>query len=525
MVIYMALIDKITVGEEEGMLRWIRWYASPSTLVDKTKLLQYWQPAKENLVQIFGGELILSKEVKFQMGIEELENLIDEQVLNYHSKAMDFVRAFNEKLISCGAPFEYYNCLSQLLWTHTLASNTYEGDNYALPLPNGKTLMINHGCKVSKILGKIATEFNISGYEDFRICHSQALNQKMLKGKLCLSIHPLDYMTMSDNDCGWESCMSWAEEGEYRRGTVEMMNSPMVVVAYLAADDPYAIGSLNWSNKKWRELFIINSDIITGVKPYPYHNEHLEKMVCDWLKELAMQNMGWMYFDKLITYSHRREFRFNGDEFVIGFETDTMYNDFGTREHIGYIGINAPKAIWHNYSGESQCMHCGEVGEFEGEQDLVCYSCDDSARCYECGDRYSRENMYQLDGDWYCEYCYDNIAQECTICEENHHTNNCYDLYLGRVHPDDPTKAQIFNGSRINVCDHCFDMLKDHAAEWVNKYLKPSAEMHDFTDYWTHYYWFNVTDLTSEGLQLFGYENIQDFEDDNYDVIDIASPY
>ena len=32
--------------------------------------------------------------------------------------------------------------------------------------------------------------------------------------------------------------MSWADYGCYRQGTVEMMNSPLMVVAYLTAEEP-----------------------------------------------------------------------------------------------------------------------------------------------------------------------------------------------------------------------------------------------------------------------------------------------
>ena len=75
-----------------------------------------------------------------------------------------------------------------------------------------------------RVLSKIATAYNLPGFEDFRIAQSLVTNQANLKGYITLSIHPLDYMTMSDNNCGWDSCMSWQEEGCYRQGTVEMMN-------------------------------------------------------------------------------------------------------------------------------------------------------------------------------------------------------------------------------------------------------------------------------------------------------------
>ena len=32
-----------------------------------------------------------------------------------------------------------------------------------------------------------------------------------------------------------------------------------------------------WNSKKWRELFIVNEDIISAVKQYPYENDFFER--------------------------------------------------------------------------------------------------------------------------------------------------------------------------------------------------------------------------------------------------------
>jgi hypothetical protein len=103
---------------------------------------------------------------------------------------------------------------------------------------DGSKVTITLGMKFMKALGKVVEAYNLDQemFEEFRIAHSQILNDKKLSGRLCLSIHPLDYMTMSDNESDWGSCMSWREGGCYRRGTVEMMTSPVVVVAYLKSE-------------------------------------------------------------------------------------------------------------------------------------------------------------------------------------------------------------------------------------------------------------------------------------------------
>jgi hypothetical protein len=131
--------------------------------------------------------------------------------------------------------------------------------------------------------------------------------------------------------------MTWQPRGDYCQGTVEMMNSEAVVVAYLEASDPMTINNENWSNKKWRELFIVNKDIITEVKPYPYTNEDLTTKSLNWLRELCAQ-ADFSNYDKNITeYRHGSTFLYGHRELRINFYTNMMYNDFGRVGHLAYI--------------------------------------------------------------------------------------------------------------------------------------------------------------------------------------------
>ena len=89
--------------------------------------------------------------------------------------------------------------------------------------------------RLKKFIFEHIEYFAADEWEEIRLAHSQIFNTNKMTGTLCLSIHPLDYATASDNDNGWSSCMSWRDDGCYRMGTVEMMNSPMVICAYFAS--------------------------------------------------------------------------------------------------------------------------------------------------------------------------------------------------------------------------------------------------------------------------------------------------
>lgn len=253
-------------------------------------------------------------------------------------------------------------------------------------------------------------------------------NVKDFKGTLCLSIHPLDFMTMSDNESRWESCMSWRNEGCYRQGTIEMMNSPCVVIAYLKnEEDMNLCGGYTWNNKRWRELFIVNEKCITNIKSYPYTSEVLTKEVLSWLVDLARTNKG-------LTYDQPFEWQ-SGDGYpyfnmkYINFETSYMYNDItadSTRIHYMYVAPGVTD-IDINYSGDFVCMECGECNEpseYDGSTGtLICYKCEPSYYCYECGDRYYEDGLHYVDGNYYCEYCYDRL-----------HTDALTELVIGSSH-------------------------------------------------------------------------------------------
>ena len=204
-------------------------------------ILRFWAYNKQSLYKMLGDNLIISRKVSYSRTYDEMS----EDYYDYFGRngdGFEFRNTFNNKvrdlyLKTDISNTQYFN-LVNLLDVEPLMSNIYDGESFKFTY-NNKTLMINKGMKLSKMLGKMSDILEIDRdiYEKFRIAHSQFLNQKNISGELCLSIHPLDYITMSDNDCGWDSCMRWQNGGgEYRQGTVEMMNSPIILEAYLKSD-------------------------------------------------------------------------------------------------------------------------------------------------------------------------------------------------------------------------------------------------------------------------------------------------
>lgn len=446
-------------SEELAMIKnYIEEYATEGRHIQASlqTLLRFWNNEKKDLFTLLGNNLFIHKQVVAEKEKEQIEtetieklqtsaNVFYRNFMNWHRtyfpRSKEDRWAIEVDLKGVFDSQEDYMIIRNLVDIDYLIDNRYTGKRITMHMPSGHDYTFCEGTKTLRILKKIADEFNIEGFEDYRLIHSQILNEKTIKGEMYLSIHPLDFMTMSDNENGWSSCMSWENEGDYRRGTVEMMNSPMVIEAFIpSVTDMRTPGDGVWNNKRWRQLFIVNKDCIVAIKGYPYWNKGLEKVALKWIKELATENLGWKYQDTLFTYHNNSESVEYFDQakniwvstdYEIRFETDAMYNDLYS-EHRLFLSTNYPaeeKRTFY-YSGEAPCMICGKVNDiyYENESDLACEACAPSLWCDECGCRLNAEEAVMIDGVSYCQYCANDVPI-CDGCEESH-IESCLTTYF-----------------------------------------------------------------------------------------------
>lgn len=457
----MTAFELLTERDEELIKDYIRTFAPTADRYDRRicysdleTILREWNTQKsKDLVTLFGGKsLILKRFFTYTMTKECL--------------AKEFDRLYEDNYLPL---FKMRNILSQttstsemidfhyeLLNRTTLIENAYLGESFVYEFLDGTSFKINKGMKPLKILHRIlekkAPEALVpskyekeSDFEKFRNWHSQIFNQSHYDGELCLSIHPLDYLTMSDNDNGWESCMTWSRynPGDYRAGTVECMNSPYIIIAYLHNPAHPMLGSnpkkwycndlpsnWEWNSKRWRELFLVQDGIISEIKGYPYQDETLTNTVLMWIKQLAKENLGWTYNDEELNYMDGFTTSDKHHYSLYMEPTYYMYNDFGTMpRHRMRINeqklltdaksrkdgfeceesVNAPY-INIPYGGSMTCMCCGTY--IDGREDysniVLCEDCEDLQRCSCCGAILGGEEYWlaNIEGP-VCESCFD----------------------------------------------------------------------------------------------------------------------
>jgi hypothetical protein len=506
----MELFNQLP-AEDVGLLhQYLSWYGGAcddgycsddsSATIPLEKMsyfLRYWSEEKAPFYRMFGNKFIIKKEISFETTKDELYAGIENNIIYTSDWAIRNFKHSYEMATRHRMTGEYYNwALNNFIYTYDwLVDNIYDGDTFTIPREftvDGHPLVVNHGCKTVKMLGKIVkalgcdvkakrcpecgtthpvtmevcpacqtTLEETTGYEEYRKAHSLVLNQKRVKGNLCLSIHPLDFLTMSDNDCGWSSCMSWVEEpGDYRLGTIEMMNSPYVVIAYVEASNPMTLCNSEWNNKRWRQLCVVTPDLILGNKQYPYVNEDIQGAALKWLRELASAHGGYgPYSAEAVNINNKSHNTIGTHNFYVNLSFSYMYNDIYDLR-MGYLKEGfAEKEIRMNLSGHAVCTSCGSIIHYDDVEAnwTVCPSCSPYSRCDMCGDR-----IYGRDGEYYlgdrdepvCSYCYHNEAVNCDVCGDR--VGHTVDIFIRPLEKKVPEDLEYANWDyAVHACEYC----------------------------------------------------------------------
>lgn len=453
------LIEKIS-DKEMNLIESLRNCAIPDSdfvvgdFASNDYFLRFWESNKMCLAAPFEDSLILKKHICLPTPEEEREEEIRHLV--YLSKGValrdrieNFLRnnmidGFLSFSVSFGGlDFRVYEILHYYVFTKdSFLNNIYPGPTFTLDLANNVQVKFVSGMKLMKLLKRLseaagATEL----FEEVRIAQSKILNDNNLDTEICLSIHPIDYMTASYNNNNWSSCMNW-KDGEYRRGVIEMMNSPCVVVAYIDSDKNTILGG-EWGSKRWREFFIVNREMISGIKGYPYWNRDIESFVIDWLKELYEPVFKVEYSFAKPAWSPERE----RDIYITC--GPAMYNDFYSDNE--YHSIFSSDLMEYNldYSGPSECVCCGERGYFDEEGLLYCARCVESYYCAECGGLITdHDDLIEFNGNYYCQTCFENLPL-CDFCGAKVETCNgaYYSFYIGLI------DKSSFKNTVAPICD------------------------------------------------------------------------
>lgn len=300
---------------------------------------------------------------------------------------------------------------------------------------------------------------------------SMIIQENKITGQLCVSVHPLDFLSSSENNHKWRSCH--ALDGEYRAGNLSYMVDPTTVICYLKGEEDQQLSSfppgLLWNSKKWRMLlfFSKNRELFFAGRQYPFASENALEVVkehiipaltnynsydiSEWTNNTITEWSNIPIVPNTYIVVQNNIF----DKYkIITDESNLHYNDliysscyipYYCYINTEYITNLSQDMFQIPVGGQVRCLKCGKY-HIDDPEWMVCDDCKDydyyycdccgtrvhpSEVCYapwgflcpacaesecsyceKCGELDYTENMRLYNGEYYCNYCYNKIMEE-----------------------------------------------------------------------------------------------------------------
>ena len=292
------------------------------------KYLDEWVEAKAWIFELFGRKLELVQEVEIPSDKETMRSNVEELCKKYPA----------------------YAATLKELQVEDFAEGTICNTNSAF-LRQIFPRIYRKGAKTSKVLSKILNDY------DFDVELSKILQNNMIKGRVVVSINPIDFVMMSTNTHKWGSCMSIlydtadrsSNKGGFNKvGGFSLMRDDVTTIAYLDHNKKSVFandyGSFEWNDMVFRQLLTIDKDDLTNVVYGHYNGTPSDTIRETWGKMLRKVMGGEKWEMHNVRYSSYHK------------QLSKMYYD---TQVYNWIGSSEPK---ERGIGKKQliCVCCGK---------------------------------------------------------------------------------------------------------------------------------------------------------------------
>ena len=445
------------------------------------RLFEVWEECKKDFIELFGGKYIYEfpEKVSFDLGPKEKHDRVIrfagqvESTYGY-SQLAEFIEKQEEGF------FKNLTVEDYTMWS-------------------GK--VIKKGTKLVKAFRNFIE--NEKSLTDIQNEASRIIQEDKIEGTLCLSVHPLDFLSLSENTYNWRSCHSL--DGEYRAGNLSYMMDKHTIVCYLKGADNVNLQAFHpdvkWNSKKWRVLLYVSSDwnMVFAGRQYPFESKTgMDIVLKDLLPEAGICKLddfisryskcawsdwnGTLFSDCELT--NKIKVVFNrpyvpiGDEllplnqvFAVG-DGAKNYNDvlysscykpiysfkysshYWDGDYYGGTPSTNPNSTLFNIGGFTYCLRCGVEECLTGADTMLCEDCELKyghsenemfTYCDSCGRRIYTDDSYAVGDESWCQDCFDKYAHKCECCGEI--------VYEENIH--------YHESSQQYVCRYCLEELEE----------------------------------------------------------------
>lgn len=402
-------------------------------------LFERWKKSKQKFIDKFNGKLIYDfGKISFEFDDSEKSRRVDELIerIQYH---------YNNNALA-----SFLMLMADGFFLNTVM------DNYELP----DGTIIPKGAKLIKSFKYFENDKNcLTAMQDEA---SMLIQSNQISGNLCISVHPLDFLSLSENACHWRSCH--ALDGEYRAGNLSYMVDTSTVICYLRSDKDCCLAGfppdVYWNSKKWRVLMFLSEDekMLFAGRQYPF----LSTTGINIIKNRLFPEIGYGYWGSWhkskLNMMHddlsNQDFYFE-NKVPVGKELVTLRNLVGNQPNSlnfndltdssvydclysykdeGHIFLrsnlytkctNVNTTIF-KIGGSVKCLHCGQR-YIESTETMLCNHCEleignldneDFGYCDCCGRHINLNDVNYIGNSPICDDCVLTEATRCEICGE-----------------------------------------------------------------------------------------------------------
>jgi len=392
------------------------------------ELIAQWYKAKKDFINLFGDNLYIRSPEKVHIDLSEED-------ITY--KVKDFCKMLKETFPQYEDLIYFIKENKKDIFQNILSKNF-----------NFKNYNIKSGIKISKALKEFVD--NEVDLYFIQTAFSRIIQESKLSGYLYLSVHPLDYLSSSENNSKWRSCH--ALDGGYRAGNLSYMLDSSTIVCYIADEEKEQLHSFPstviWNNKKWRMLLFVseNKNALFAGRHYPFFSE----ILMDKVKDMFVESLGSCYLE----WSGWHNDRYDHVKYIKNSRDDKFLAHvyIPIREHIVSLNqiikdksqlhfndlLNSscyqPYYCWDVYNmhpiafnigNKVKCLKCNSAF-IEDPNIMMCPTCEydanDYINCYCCGTAIEREDSIYIDTEG-VNVCPDCFEEYYGIC------HNCGDIY------------------------------------------------------------------------------------------------
>lgn len=445
------------------------------------ELFSKWLEAKSHYIALFGGDLIYETEIERSYNLDpqaqkkKISRLLD--AIYEDPRVSDelgvFIERFRDRFFEKTTDYEFH-CLN--------------GD------------VIPKGMKIIKAFNHfISNKVVLEEYQNFA---SRIIQENKIKGRLCFSVHPLDFLSMSESTLKWRSCH--ALDGEYRAGNLAYMIDEATVICYIKTDTdkilPNFPSSVLWNDKKWRMLLYFSEgmDMVFASRQYPFESKEIlnyllnSGLLCNLFHLGAPSNWdeNWRE-DSFYTVGHKslKEVYFPYQGYLHEIR-DIFYEekntDFPKLAFNDVVSSSTYKPMWiakYDYSScgdrdkypmfhvADKLVPCLDCGDYELTQSdmMVCKECYDDyycdhIYCERCGRRiYADDNSYEVSSGG--TVCYDCAMESTVVCD------HCGMLEFRNI------AISVDGDGEAILCPHCHtywykELSEEDQEEWLKEQLR-----------------------------------------------------